>query len=61
MRAMPIYTEGGYSYFYDYHIGLWTVYPVDEQGDRIEHDIKGDPIECTYFNNRRELEIFMNH
>lgn len=55
---MKAYIKNGYEYFYDTNIRLWTLYPVDQQGDRIEWDKNDNPIEAQYFNNRKELNKF---
>jgi len=60
MKEMKLYQRNGYAYFWDRNIRLWTVYPIGKDGLRIEHDEKGDPIECEYFPNRDALNKFLN-
>lgn len=58
---MKLHTSNGFSFFYDTSIKLWTLYPVNVSGERIEHDNLGNPIECQYFNNRTEVNKFLNN
>lgn len=53
---MKLYTENGYSYFYDRYQRHWVLYPVDSEGNRIEHDKFGNPIESEYFINKSDLK-----
>jgi hypothetical protein len=53
---MKQYFKNGYAYFYDTNIRLWTLYPVDANGNRIEWDSNDNPIEAEYFTNKKELE-----
>lgn len=56
---MKAYTSNGYEYFYDRFVKQWVLYPIDENGLRIEWDVNDNPIECQYFNNKQELNTFL--
>lgn len=58
---MKAYVKKGYEYFYDTNIRSWTLYPVDEKGNRIEWDKNDNPIEAKYFYNRKELNKFFEN
>jgi hypothetical protein len=52
--------KNGFEYFWDANIRLWTVYPIDSKGKRVEWDELGKPIEAEYFPNRKLLDKFLN-
>lgn len=52
---MKTYTENGFQYFYDRYIKLWTVYPVDGEGVRVEFDENNDHIPADHYHNKSEL------
>lgn len=56
---MRTYIENGYEFFYDTNQKQWVLYPIDNLGNRIEWDINDNPIESQYFNNIKELNIFL--
>jgi len=58
--TMKAYTKNGFKFFYDKHQKLWVLYPVDHLGNRIEWDENDKPIEADYFNNKTELNAFLN-
>jgi len=58
---MKVYIKNGYQCFYDRYQKLWIVYPVDSVGNRIEWDIDNNPIEVKYFNNKTEMDIFLDN
>lgn len=49
-----------YEYFYDKYQKQWILYPVDALGNRIEWDENDNPIEAQYFNNKIELNNYLN-
>jgi hypothetical protein len=49
-----------FEYFWDRNQRLWILYPIDENKNRIEWDSNDNPIECQYFNNKKELKQFLN-
>ena len=57
---MKTYTKNGFEYFYDTNQKQWVVYPIDNLGNRIEWDVNDNPIEAEYFNNRQELNNWLN-
>jgi hypothetical protein len=57
---MKLHTTEKHAFFYDTNSQLWTLYPIDENKNRIEHDEKDNPIECEYFNNREELDKWLS-
>lgn len=57
---MKVHTKEVFEWFYDPHQRQWVVYPVDAHGERIEWDAADNPIECKYFNNRRELSNWLD-
>lgn len=54
---MKAYQHNGFEFFYDKHQRQWVLYPIDEKGNRIEHDTNDKPIEAEYFNNKKEVKI----
>lgn len=32
---MKTYEDNGFRYFWDYHIKMWTIYPIDKDGNQI--------------------------
>lgn len=59
-EEMKTYTTNGFEYFFDKNQKQWVLYPIDDLGNRIEWDKNDDPIEAQYFNNKTELNIFLN-
>ena len=57
---MKEYIKNGFKFFYDKHQKLWVLYPIDNLGNRIEWDKNNKPIEADYFNNKTELNAFLN-
>lgn len=57
---MKTYITNTYQYFYDKYLKQWILYPVDDLGDRIEWDKNDNPIEAQYFNNKIELNNYLN-
>ena len=57
---MKTYNKNGFEYFYDKYQKQWVLYPVDKSGNRIEWDGNDNPIESMYFNNKIELNDFLN-
>ena len=57
---MKIYIKNGFEYFYDNNQKQWVLYPIDNLGNRIEWDKNDNPIEAQYFNNKTELDTFLN-
>ncbi len=57
---MKTYQLNNHEYFLDKNQRLWVLYPVDENKNRIEWDLNDNPIECQYFNNKKELKEFLN-
>lgn len=31
---MKTYEDNGFRYFWDYHIKMWTIYPIDKEGNQ---------------------------
>lgn len=58
---MQLYKKDGFAYFWDRNIRLWTCYPIDNEGNRIEWDENENPIECEYFPNKNRLDYFLNN
>jgi len=57
---MKMHFKNGYAFFYDTHNRQWTLWPVDSEGKRIEWDKNDNPIEARYFNNKTELNKYLN-
>lgn len=57
---MKAYQSNGFEYFFDKNIRQWILYPIDDNGNRIEHDIFDEPIESKYFNNKTEITNFLS-
>jgi hypothetical protein len=57
---MKAYIKNGFQYFYDKNQKQWVIYPIDNLGNRIEWDKNDNPIEAQYFNNKTELNVFLN-
>ena len=57
---MKTYTKNGFEYFYDKSQKQWVLYPIDNLGNRIEWDKNYNPIEAQYFNNKTELNNWLN-
>lgn len=57
---MQTYQKNNHEYFYDKNQKHWVLYPIDDLGDRIEWDINDNPIESMYFNNKKELNNYLN-
>jgi hypothetical protein len=57
---MKTYTKKGFEFFYDTCQKQWVVYPIDNLGNRIEWDVNDNPIEAEYFNNKQELNNWLN-
>ena len=57
---MKTYIKTGFEYFYDRNQKHWVLYPIDNLGNRIEWDKNDNPIEAQYFNNKIELNEFLN-
>lgn len=57
---MKTYIKNGFEYFYDKSQKQWVLYPIDNLGNRIEWDENDNPIESQYFNNKTELNTFLN-
>jgi hypothetical protein len=57
---MKLHTKNGFAYFYDRTIKLWTLYPIDSEGNRIEWDANDNPIECEYFVTLAEVKSRIN-
>ena len=57
---MKSYIKNGFEFFYDKHQKQWILYPVDSLGNRIEWDESDNPIEAQYFNNKTELNKYIN-
>jgi hypothetical protein len=57
---MKTYTKNGFEYFYDTNCRQWVLYPIDNAGNRIEWDANDNPIEAQYFNNKLELNNYLN-
>jgi len=57
---MKSYIKNGFEFFYDNSQKQWVVYPIDNAGNRIEWDKNDNPIEARYFNNKIELNTFLN-
>ena len=57
---MKTYIKNGFEYFYDKSQKQWVLYPIDNLGNRIEWDENDNPIESKYFNNKTEVNIFLN-
>lgn len=57
---MKLYKKNGFEYFYDKSQKHWVLYPIDKEGNRIEWDNNEKPIEAIYFNNKIELNKFLN-
>lgn len=49
-----------FEYFWDKNQKLWVLYTIDENKNRIEWYENDNPIECQYFNNKKELNKFLN-
>lgn len=32
---MKTYEDAGFRYYWDYHIKMWTIYPIDEHGNQL--------------------------
>jgi hypothetical protein len=47
-------------YWWDKSTKNWVLYPIDENGDRIEWDSNDNPIEALYFPNRKKLEEYLD-
>lgn len=58
---MKSYITKGFEYFYDKFNRQWVCYPVDNLGNRIEWDANDNPIEAQYFNNKKEVLIYINN
>lgn len=58
---MKLYIKNGFGYFWDAFRREWVLYPVNEEGERIEWDADGDPIEAEYFFNKTELLKFLEN
>jgi hypothetical protein len=58
---MKTYIKHQFEYFYDKYQRQWVMYPVDNQGERVEWDKNDNPIECTYFNNIKEINTFFTN
>jgi len=58
---MKSYIKNGYEYFYDNIQKQWVLYPIDSFGIRIEWDSNDNPIECMYFNNKSEVNNYINN
>jgi len=58
---MKSYQKNGYEYFYDRYQRHWVVYPIDADGNRVEWDIDDNPIEASYFLNKRDLDYFFKY
>lgn len=57
---MRTYIKNGFQYFYDRYQKQWVLYPIDNLGNRIEWDKNDNPIEAKYFNNKTELNNWLN-
>ena len=57
---MKTYIKNGFEFFYDNTQKQWVLYPVDNLGRRIEWDENDNPIEARYFNNRTQLNDWIN-
>lgn len=57
---MKTYITKGFEYFYDKYQKQWVLYPIDKLGNRIEWDKNETPIEARYFNNKIELNNWLN-
>ncbi len=57
---MKTYTKKGFEFFYDTCQKQWVVYPIDNLCNRIEWDVNDNPIESEYFNNKQELNNWLN-
>lgn len=58
MRTMNTYQRSGFEYFFDTNIRFWTLYPINPDGTRKEWGSNGEPIECEYFHNKKQMEKF---
>ena len=57
---MKTYIKNGFEFFYDTSQKQWVLYPIDNLGNRIEWDKNDNPIEAQYFNNKTELNNWLN-
>ena len=57
---MKTYIKNGFEFFYDKSQKQWVLYPIDNLGNRIEWDKNDNPIEAKYFNNKTELNNWLN-
>lgn len=57
---MKSYIKNGFEFFYDKSQKQWILYPIDNLGNRIEWDKNDNPIEAKYFNNKTELNNWLN-
>ena len=58
---MNTYQKSGFEFFFDTNIRLWILYPIDEIGNRIEHDSEENPIEVLYFVNRKHINSWLKN
>ena len=58
---MKIYIKNNYEFFFDKYQKHWVLYPIDNNKKRIEWDKYDNPIESKYFNNKIELNNFLNN
>ena len=52
---MKTYQDNGYQYFFDKSIKSWILYPVNENGNRIESNDDHDFLESEYFTNKNHM------
>lgn len=49
-----------FEYWWDKSTRNWVLYPIDENGNRIEWDDNDNPIEALYFPNKKRLEEYLD-
>ena len=56
---MKTYQKNGHQYFYDRHERFWVIHPIDDKGNLILWDEKGNPIEATYIVGKENLQKYL--
>ena len=56
-----MHSKNGFQYFYDRHERHWVLYPIDADGNRVEHDANDNPIESEYYVKKLELMTRVNN
>jgi len=58
---MKTYKTKNFEYWFDNLCKHWVLYPIDNLGNRIEWDKNDNPIESSYFKNKKQLFQFINN